>query len=279
MKNETAESVPSTSEQPRTAGLYVDIENLGEVGQELLMTLVSEWPTIVPLPAKVNLYVPASQAELWQVWAEDLMGEAAVAAKGVQRFSSNASKNAADIALSTDAIADFVTCKVSHVVVVSDDSDFINLYTAVRDHSQDSKSTARVPFLWVVTDRGRTLSMSAKRFFPESLIHVVEVSGTPSAFAGNGTSAVTTHGDDEQVQLADMIISGMPLGRFSSTECKKVIKANWPDHPMLKLDGPQFGIQFTNLIWPELERRGVILLGTKPRRYEMTGTAKQSIGL
>jgi hypothetical protein len=261
----------------RSSGLYVDIENLGDVGQEVIEKLVSDWPAAVPLPIKTNLYVPAGQAELWQVWAENLIADAAVTAKGVQRFSSNASKNAADIALSTDAIADYVTGTVSYVVVVSDDSDFISLYTAVRDHMPSSKKSKPVPFLWVVTDRGRTLSISAKKFFPESLMHVVELTTHPADNMTNGPLFHNAEVGREQIHLAETIIREMPVGKFSSTDCKRAIKASWPDHPMLKLDGPQFGIQFTNQIWPPLERRGVKLVGTKPRRYEMTKAVKDSL--
>ena len=52
-----------------------------------------------------------------------------------QHFSMSATKNSADIAIATNAMADLVLERVSHVLVFSDDSDFISLHVAIRDNT------------------------------------------------------------------------------------------------------------------------------------------------
>ena len=92
----------------------------------------------------------------------------------------SASKNSADIAIAINAIADLVLKRVTHVVVFSDDSDFISLYAAIRDEPEIPFCAGSTPFLWVVTDREGSLSAMVKQFFPPDHLHVV------SAKCGSG---------------------------------------------------------------------------------------------
>ena len=73
-----------------------------------------------------------------------------IVVNGTQHFSMSSTKNSADIAMATNAIADLVFGRISHVVMFSDDSDFISLYAAIRDDPGIGFPDGRVPFLWVV---------------------------------------------------------------------------------------------------------------------------------
>ena len=66
---------------------------------------------------------PAAQVELWRLWAKGRYPALEVGGSGAQRFSPSGSRNSADIAR-----ADLALRRVDHVVVFSDDSDFISLH-------------------------------------------------------------------------------------------------------------------------------------------------------
>ena len=153
------------------SGVYIDVENLQEEAQALISSLMLNWPDAAPTPSRMTLYVRADQAELWRLWTVDQFGSVDVLVKGIQHFSRDSSKNSADIAIATNAIADYVRGRISHVVVLSDDSDFISLYAAIRDEADNSRGP--VPFLWAVTDRHKSLSANVKQYFPRRLLHVV----------------------------------------------------------------------------------------------------------
>ena len=50
----------------------------------------------------------------------------------------------------------------------------------------------------------------------------------------------------------------------------ELIKDRWPDHPMASSNGPAFGVEFKNLVWPMLEERGAELVSQKPNRYQLS---------
>ena len=161
----------------QSTGIYADIQNLQEMAKDILVLLIRRWPKRLPKPTKLNLYVRADHAHLWQVWASDAFRELHVTVKGVQHYSLAATKNAADMAIAVDAISDFNHNRVSHVAVVSDDSDFISLYAKLSEEFQNGQprdSTEVVPFLWVLTDRVDTKSSLLQEFFPERYVHVVD---------------------------------------------------------------------------------------------------------
>lgn len=170
MENEQIIANPST-------GIYADIQNLQDMAKDVLLLLIHRWPRRLPKPTKLNLYVRADHAHLWQVWASDAFSELHVTVKGVQHYSLAATKNAADMAIAVDAISDFNHSRVSHVAVVSDDSDFISLYAKLAEEFQNGQpreSREKVPFLWILTDRVDTKSSLLQEFFPERYVHVVD---------------------------------------------------------------------------------------------------------
>ena len=156
------------------SGLYVDVENLKADGRAMVQGLIENWPDKAPRPTRLSLYVRADQVDLWRLWAASLFTDLEVKVNGTQHFSLSSSKNSADIAIATNAMADLVLQRVTHVVVFSDDSDFISLYAAIRDDPGIPFSDDKVPFLWVVTDREDTLSATVKQFFPSNKLHIVE---------------------------------------------------------------------------------------------------------
>ena len=154
MNMESDNPPPGTTERTTGSGLYIDVENLRSDGQRLIKTLIENWPSVAPTPVRLALYVRADLVELWRLWATSQFRALKIDVRGIQHFSNYSSKNSADIAIATNAIADLLLGRVGHVVVLSDDSDFISLYVAIRDEVNLSHPEgAKVPFLWVVTDR------------------------------------------------------------------------------------------------------------------------------
>ena len=147
------------------SGLYVDMENLRGDGQAVIEGLVRNWPGNAPVLSRLSLYVRADQVELWRLWATSRFEDMEVVVKGTQHFSMSPTKNSSDISIAVNAMADLLLKRVSHIAVLSDDSDFISLYAAICDEPEIS-SNGSAPFLWVVTDRDDTLSATVKQFFP-----------------------------------------------------------------------------------------------------------------
>ena len=253
-------------------GLYVDVENLNSDGQTLIQSLVHNWPVNVPGLSRLNLYVRAAQVELWRLWAASRFDGVEVVVKGTQHFSMSSTKNSADIAIATNAIADLIFNRISHVAVFSDDSDFISLYAAIRDDPEIPLPDDDVPFLWIVTGRQGSLSTTVKQFFPIDALHIV----TKSNDSSNET--VATASTSTWDEIAKTIIEEIPVGPFKSTDCQPVINKRWSDHPLSKSSGAQFGTEFKNNVWPILQELGVTIKnpGTKPVQYEMTSEAKNS---
>ena len=254
--------------RPAGAALYVDTENLQNSAQHLVETIVGQWPQGTPPLSRLNLYVRADRVALWDIWACSRFPRLTVTVRGIQHFTSPHCKNSADIAIAIDAVADFVTEATRFVAVMSDDSDFMPLYAKLKDLAE-----AVVPFLWVMTDRTGTKASTIADFFPNDHIQVVNVpaagSGPPGPSEGEGSDSTQWH------EMAELIIRKIPVGPFKSVDCQPVIRSRWPDHPMAKMPGQQFGAEFAGKLWPILEGRCVRLLRTKPRKYEMTDQAKE----
>ena len=266
------------------SGLYVDVENLQANGQQLVETLLNDWPETTPPPSRLILYVRADLVELWRLWATSRFEGLEIGVKGIQHFSGHSSKNSADIAIATNAMADFVRGRISHVAVFSDDSDFISLYGALREETDQTQRS--VPFLWVVTDRQNTLSATIKQFFPSDQLHVVAIEGDHADDLAPGDVPIgrappisADSAKELWTEMAQVVVQQIPLGAFRSTECQRIIKKLWPQDSMAILEGPAFGTEFKRNIWPELEKLGVAIAnpGKKPIRYEMTEEAKAAV--
>ena len=285
-------------------GIYADVQNLQEISRDVLITLVKRWPDDMPKPTRLNLYVRADHQHLWRVWATHQFNEMTVSVTGVQHYSLSATKNAADLAIAVDAMSDLLHKSISHVAVVSDDSDFIALFAKLGEEAErDPDSNGRVPFLWVFTDRMDTKSMLLEEFFPRDYIHVVDLSkplneepeseNESQSGDQNGSNPEEDEKDepapvaerpepmsraDLSEQIALQLIREMPVGKFKSTDCQMTIHTKFPAHPLAKADGPAFGQLFRRDILPLLQRRGVRELGNqRPRQYEMTHEAKRAL--
>lgn len=267
--------------------LYVDIENLQDLAKQALISAIETWPAEFPVANVIKLYVKADQTELWKLWAGHLFPSVEIQVKGVQHYTFNGSKNSADLFLALDAFADLLKKKTAYVAILSDDSDYASLFTAIK---QDivSQNNADIPFMWFMTNRSNTRSPLLTDFFPSRYIYTVVLG------AGSYTPEVQTwdkspddrekpsseNGFSEEEKIARAIIQNVPVGLFKSADCKKIVARNFPKHHLSRADSVSFGTQFSKLIWPILERQGVRPgnPNRKPRRYEMTEEAKKAVG-
>ncbi len=281
------------SEASQSSGLYIDVDNLQSDAQELIASLVEDWPHEVPQLSKIVLYVRADLAALWEMWSLTLAPNMEVEVKGVQHFSMQGSKNSADIAIAVDAVTDLVRGRISHVAVFSDDSDFMALFAKVKaETKQAQEASNRVPFLWILTDRPGTKTPNIRQFFPPEYLHVVRMPSqlqppqpsktrTPPAVSSDKSAKAAS--PDELIAaspdelIVEAILKEVPVGTFKSADCHKIVKQRFPQAPAAKQTGAAFGVYIANNIWPLLEAKGVKLANTKPRKYEMTQAAKFSI--
>ncbi len=159
---------------PRSAGVYVDIENLknAEHGRATIETVVRDWPDGLPPLRRLYLYTPADKTGLWGTWAPARFPDLQVGVRGIQRFARE-SKNSADMAIVADAIADFTGVVVNHIAVVSNDSDFGALFVKIQELSIRSGRIEQPPFLWINLPGGGGLSKEIQDFVPEQLRWVV----------------------------------------------------------------------------------------------------------
>ena len=272
---------------PGRAGLYIDLENLQGDSHRMVQDLIDNWTDKAPILSRLNLYIWANQMELWRIWATSKFANLDVKTNGTQHFNKSPTKNSADIAISVHAMADLTLHRISHAVVFSDDSDFISLYTAIRDEPAIPKPEGRVPFTWVVTDREGSLSTMVKQFFPQDQLHVVSTKGTkqakpsmqnqesqPSPHTQSLNPAMKT--EDPYSQIAKLVVETTQIGTFKSADCQDAIKTNCPTHQLAKASTSHFGNEFKNNVWPILEQWGVRISnpGKRPVRYEMTAEAK-----
>lgn len=270
----------SNGAHPETAaasGLYVDVENLQSHALRVVRALAEDWPSAAPPLRALSLHVRADTTELWRAWATSAFPNLNVAVRGVQHFSQSASKNSADMAIVANAMADWLLGRISHVAVISDDSDFISLYAAMRqERERQGESGADVPFLWIVTDRQKTVSETALQFFPPERLHRVSVSDPEPPFRAQNPAPVEIAGYPTMDEIAQAIVNRMPAGTFKSTDCQPLIRRLWPNHPLATANSSSYGIEFKNDIWPILEDWGVEIPNpnAQPVRYKMTADAK-----
>lgn len=300
---------PNTSATP-ISGLYVDVENLQDDAQGFLIGVMENWPSDAPTPGLMRLYVRADMQLVWEMWASSRFTSVDIAVKGVQHFSRNASKNSADIALCIDAVGDFLQGKTHHIVVVSDDSDFVALFGKIREiHMGRQAQTGRTPFLWIMTNREHTRSRVVMDFSPNDYIHIfgdapVRIEETAAvghladakqdapnqsgdaskphingAVRAESASIERVNGISESQEIALAIIRAMPAGTFKSTDCQPIIRKGWPQHKMAKLKSAPFGIAFASDVLPHLKAYGVSEPNPKrkPRHFQMTDEAKRRV--
>ncbi len=179
---------------------------------------------------------------------------------GIQHFTDR-SKNSADIALAVDAVADFVAGTTQFVAVMSDDNDFISLYAKLRELAGGS-----APFLWMMTDRTASQASTIRDYLTNDYIHVM---CDPVKTGTNPKSGDGGKRHPELATMAALIVEEIPPGSFKSSDCQPIIKKRWPKNAMAKMTSANFGTEFANKLWPILEKRGVKLARTSPRRYEM----------
>ena len=271
---ECSPAASDTTVEAHGATLYVDTENLQDSAQALVQAIVVSWPDKKPPLKRLNLYVQADHTQLWKMWAECEFSHLAITVRGIQHYSKQPSKNAADIAMAIDVVADSVSGTTQFVAVMSDDSDFLALYAKLRELNH-----GETPFLWVMTDREKTRSSTIRDYFPNDHIHVVPFLSKTSIPPASSKSPPKERRDDSKqiVKMAELIIEKIPVGVFKSTQCQPMIKERWPKHPMAKMPGNRFGTEFANELWPMLKERGVKLKKEKPRKYEMTEEAKHKL--
>ncbi len=307
----TTETLEENGAEEATTGIYADIQNLQEMAKDVLVALIRRWPRDMPRPTLLNLYVRADHTHLWHVWATDAFPRIDVSVKGVQHYAMAATKNAADMAIAVDAISDFNHSRVSHVAIISDDSDFISLYAKLAEESVTHRGFEPgdvIPFLWVLTDRRDTKSTLLQEFFPDRYVHIVDPDDAYREIEeyyepkedGAGKEPEREEGSDRKPaaeearpparprpsrselttteRIALQLIREMPVGKFKSTDCLEIIRSNFGDHPLANVPGPRFGTLFREELLPILEKRGVLEIGgIRPRQYEMTLDAKRSL--
>ena len=165
------------------SGLYVDVENLHADGQVLIQRLIEDWPDQVPALWRLTLYVKADQVELWRLWAISRFAGLEVVVNGTQHFSMSATKNSADIAIATNAMADLVLRRVFPRRGFSATTATSFPFTSPSGTNRPfRRRSGRSPFLWVVTDRESSVSSTVKPVLPRlTKMHLVSADGKDHA--------------------------------------------------------------------------------------------------
>ena len=246
------------------AGLYIDVENLGQEDTEaILFTLKEHWPAGVPRLKKLVLYVQAQNEIVWDMWAMRKFPSVQTKAKGVQYPSRQTGKNVADIMLALDASTDFTTGKVTHVIVVSDDSDYFALFGKLRElHTAINPDPTSIPFTWVISNRNGRKSKTIQNL-GNGIFHEVP------ALAGfsRPTTRATTRAIPKQrtaPRTTQKAVTGIlhnhlkRMERFGSRQCMAVLKREFPEHEYTRLSSQEFGMVFHNKLLPELRKHGHI---------------------
>lgn len=276
---------------------YVDIENMQDVAKEAVTEAMNHWPEDFPKPGVIKLYARADQTEMWKIWISHYFSSIEVQVKGVQHYSLTNSKNSADILLAIDAITDVLKGSTKYVAILSDDSDFANLFAAIKQETLSSENP-EVPFRWFMTNRPDTRSSILTDFFPAEYIQTVGCSApaatpkkpkstpstvvpkekNPASLKLKKTVPVDTNNSEEDA-IVKTIMKNIKAGPFKSADCQKIIKQHFPQNPLSIASSAAFGTQFSKDIWPILEKYGVLLPNPnhKPRKYEMTDEAKNKV--
>ncbi|MCY4575207.1 MAG: NYN domain-containing protein [Chloroflexi bacterium] len=250
----------------------MDVENVEAIAKELIESLMRNWPDEkAPPPCRLVLYVRADSTELWDAWATHEFRGISVVVRGVQHYVKTGSKNSSDIAIAIDAMADLLLGRISHIAVLSDDTDFMSLYAAIKRECGQSNSKDDIPFLWLVTDRSGTKSATVLDFFPDSLMHVVRLSDDNRSEAANETEAEVNSSKASNVyaEIAGAIHQEFTPGTYGSTAFQALIQERWPKHPMAKSNGAAYGTEFKNNVWPILEKAGATMASQKPNKYQL----------
>ncbi len=243
----------------------------------------------------MRLYVKADQTRLWHFWADHVFPDIKVSVKGIKRYGySGISKNLADMALVLDAVSDFLTKRVTHIAILSDDSDYVALFSTIKQEMPYANKND-LPFMWFLTDRPDTHSRALNDFLPSRYLHIISYTENkaPAPVQPVEKPAVihrppvvvprekplVINRQPEYEAIARAIIQRIPIGAFRSTDCMKIVRSQFPNNHISKADNATFGNQFAKNIWPILEKLGVRLPNPdkKPRKYEMTEEAKKAV--
>jgi len=260
-------------------GLYVDVENLQDIAKQAIQSAFEFWPDEFPQPTMLQLYVRADQTELWQIWTTNKYPLLDVQVKGVQHYILKGSKNSADLSLALDALSDILLCRVTHIAILSDDSDFASLYAKVKYELQ-GKEKQNIPFLWFVTDRPETRSPTLSEFFPDEYLYVINCTiGKETKSGQKAKLSIEELALNKEDLIALTIIQNISIGIFKSSDCKNIIDFYFPQHSLAKTDSAKFGAQFRKTIWPILENYGAREPNPdkRPHKYEMTEATKKKI--
>ena len=201
-----------------------------------------------------------------------------VVAHGVQHYSNNSNKNSADMALAIDAMTDLLIGKTDHVSVLSDDSDFLELYAAMVSRPDMPLPDESPPILLVVTgDKGKQ-SDTIHTFVPPENLHVIGGKAPAKAKSPKQAGSIARKESDYGL-MAKKLIEELPVGTFKSTDCQALTKSDWPTDQLADASGPSFGYEFKSRIWPHFEKAGARIPNpnAKPLKYEITAAAKDSI--
>lgn len=275
---------------------YVDIENLMENAKQALTAAIENWPEGFPEARVMKLYVRADQTELWRLWASNAFPSVEIHVKGVQHYTSFGSKNSADLFLALDAFADLLKHRTEYVAILSDDSDYASLFTAIKQEIVPENGAA-LPFMWFMTSRSNTRSSLLTDFFPAQYVHTIDWGPRsrapelparekpvikqvePPVVKQMETPIIkqletpvikpmeppvikqieppAERAISEEERIARAIIQEIPVGLFKSGDCKKIVTRLFPNNHLSKVDGVIFGTQFSKFIWPILEKYGV----------------------
>ena len=221
------------------------------------------------------------------MWAQEHLPDIHFLPKGVQHFTAGSGKNSADIALVADAVSDFLGDEINFVVVVSNDSDFISLYSKLneRKDKQPDYFQGRAPFLWVLAEGSKNYSREIQEYLLQAYVHFASTSkavgNSPqkevrdkAGDAGDSSKGISLTSED----LAKVIIQKRPDKQpFGIIVCQKIIKKEFPEHPLARASKVAFERDFLKEVGPSLEGHGVDVTSRNPTQYKMTQEAKNSV--
>lgn len=256
---------------PRSAGVYVDIENLkdAEHARTAMETVVSDWPAGLPPVRRLRLYAPADKVGLWGAWAPARFPDLEVDVRGIQRFA-RGSKNAADMAIVADAVADFTTGLVNHVAVVTNDSDFGALFVKIQELASRSGRAESPPFLWINTPGGGGLSSEISEFVPDRLRWSIS---SPTALIAVKASSAPKDGAaglPSNEKIAEWVLGGIPPGKFRAEDVRRIVQRRCPSHPAARTTSA-CGSFLAQQLMPILKKKGIRMVRQNPRTYERVG--------